>query len=402
MGTQMNNVMEEIKDGVDNVLQRQMDFEQRVHNLEKGASQSRIAGVMASNGYSAQDEGKFIKMAVANVLQREGRSDCFELAGFSAQDKQLVINATRKAMDTGTGGAGGGYVVPQQWVGTLIQMLRARLTVVQAGATLMEGLSGSPVIVPKQLTSASAYWIGQNASITASDPTFGQVQLTPKTLAIRAQYSNLLGILSNPSMEGIIRADFTKVAALELDRVALRGSGSANQPLGVNGVSGLGSYAIGANGGDLTRQDLLKMVGVVEDQNALSGKLGFIMSPKVARVLKNERIANYSGQTLENYTYYPLTDAQLAKTLDYPIYTTTQIPVNLTKGSSSDCSEVYFGNWEDLLLGMWGPVEILATNIGGNAWAQNAIEVRLIMNVDVQVRHGQSFVLCSDARVNNA
>ncbi|MFO0767593.1 MAG: hypothetical protein U0231_12620 [Nitrospiraceae bacterium] len=60
------------------------------------------------------------------------------------------------------------------------------------------------------------------------------------------------------------------------------------------------------------------------------------------------------------------------------------------KGSSTDCTEVYFGNWADLIIGQWGGVEILATNVGGNAWAQNAIEVQLVQNVDVQVRHKAS------------
>ena len=226
--------------------------------------------------------------------------------------------------------------------------------------------------------------------------------MTPKTMAIRAQYSNLLGLLSNPNMENIVRRDFLKVCALELDRVALRGLGVSGQPLGLNGTAGIGTYAIGVNGGDLTRQDMLKIAGVVEDQNALGGKLAFIVSPKAKRVLKNERIAQFSGQTIGSYVNPSLSDEGLAGVLGYPVYTTTQIPVNLTKGSSTDCSEVYFGNFEELLIGIWGSIEILATNIGGNAWAQNAIEIRLIQNVDTQVRHGQSFVLCSDARIVNA
>ena len=85
-----------------------------------------------------------------------------------------------------------------------------------------------------------------------------------------------------------------------------------------------------------------------------------------------------------------------------PVLTSTQLPFNLTKGSSTDCTEVYFGNFEELLIGQWGAVEILATNIGGNAWIQNAIEVRLILNLDIQVRHAQSFVYCADARIVNA
>jgi hypothetical protein len=93
-----------------------------------------------------------------------------------------------------------------------------------------------------------------------------------------------------------------------------------------------------------------------------------------------------------------LTDDALSKDIGLTCLSTTQLPFNLTKGSSTDCTEVYLGNWSELNIGLFGSVELLATNIGGNAWAQNANEVRLIQNCDVQVRHPQSFVLCNDAR----
>jgi hypothetical protein len=53
---------------------------------------------------------------------------------------------------------------------------------------------------------------------------------------------------------------------------------------------------------------------------------------------------------------------------------------------------VYFANWADVLIGVWGNLEILATNVGGNAWVQNAMEIRMIMNVDVTVRNLESVV----------
>lgn len=422
--TIMDAILGEIKTGITGIVDAQRGMDAKFISLEEGVKESgtvvkhldgrvqvleeylrerKALGVSFPGAEEDAKRGKFSfakAMCIAG-LHAAGQHDMVKSKEFG-YELDVMQQATRKAMDTGTGGAGGGYVIPPEYIATLIELLRAKLTVVQAGATLMENLSGSPVSVPKQLTSSTVAWVGQNATITAADPTFGQVLLTPKTLAIRSQFSNLLNILSNPAIEQIIRRDFAKVAALEIDRAALRGSGASNQPLGLNGVSGLGTYAIGTNGGDLTRQDMMKIVGVVEDQNALDGKLAFITNPKAKRVLKNERIAQFSGQTLGAYTIYPLSDLQLAEMLGYPLFTTTQIPATLTKGSSTDCTEVYFGNFEELLIGMWGGIEILATNIGGNAWAQNAIEVRLVQNADVQVRHGQSFALCNDARTNNA
>ncbi len=396
------NVLEEIHSGVKNLISEQQNFEHRIADIERTAGFAKRKSWVAGGAEFTDDvAGGLLRMAAAQIMAKDGTQNPLVKAGFSSQMAKVIGDYQQKALDTGTT-TSGGWLVPQDYINALIEMLRANMTVVLAGATVMEKLTGSPVIIPKQLTSASGSWIGQNATVSLSDPSFGQVTLTPKVYGIRAQFSNLLNILSNPSSEGITRRDLAKVAGLELDRVALRGSGASNQPLGLNGVSGLGTYAIATNGGDFTRQDALKLAGVVEDQNALTGKLAFITSPKVTRVMKNERIAQFSGQTTGEYVQYPLTNAALAKSLDYPIFTTTQIPATLVKGSSSDCAEVYFGNFEELLIGMWGPMEILATNIGGNAWAQNAIEVRLIRNVDIAVRHGQSFALCSDARTNNA
>ena len=401
MSTEIQSALREIKTGVDGMVSRQSIVEKRLDAMENKSWQRKTAGV---GGSTIDDDASsnILKMALANVFLKEGNPDAFAMAGITTANAKLIQDTTRKAMDSGTGGSGGGFVIPQQWWGQFIEALRARLTVVAAGATVMENLSGIPVSIPKQLSSSSVSWVGQNATIPLSDATLGQVLLTPKTMAIRTQFSNLLGMLSTPGTEQIVRRDFQKVCALELDRVALRGLGVSGQPLGLNGIAGIGTYAIGTNGGDLTRQDLLKMIGVAEDQNALDGKLAFITSPKAKRVLKNERIAQFSGQTLGAYQLYALSDEQLASTLGYPVLTTTQLPFNLTKGSSTDCTEVYFGNFEELLIGQWGSVEILATNIGGNAWAQNAIEVRLIFNCDVQVRHAQSFVYCADARIVNA
>jgi HK97 family phage major capsid protein len=391
-------VINQIKTGVQTMIDAQKHLESRVADIETASGQAKRkawGGAALPNG----EEFSFRKALAIAVYTSNGQL---------GQHKDLLdsheFKIMSKAMDSNTSGAGGGYVIPAEYLGkSFIEMQRANSVVLQAGATLLENLNGSPVLIPKQLTSATVSWIGQNATITASDPSFGQVSMTPKTMAMRAQYSNLLNILANPAMEQILRKDFAKVAALELDRVCLRGSGAANQPLGLNGVSGLGSYVIGSgSGGDLTRADLLKLVGVVEDANALTGRCAFITNPKAKRVLKNERIAQFTGQTLGAYQIYPLSDSALASSLDYPIFTTTQIPANLTTGSSTDCTEVYFGNWEELLVGIFGGLEILATNIGGNAWAQNAIEVRLIQNCDVQVRHGQSFSLTNSARTNNA
>ncbi|MBX3234527.1 MAG: phage major capsid protein [Nitrospiraceae bacterium] len=405
--SEMLKILGEIKDGTMETMGQVNQLKGQVNDLEGRVNDLAIAGRLSKIGktppipYGRQQRSvSLLKVATANYLAREGVGNPWDRlnAGF---EKEIVTEATRKAMDAGTAGSGGGYVIPQEYLGDeFIELLRAKSVVLRAGATFAPNLTGSPVRIPRQTGSGTVYWVGQNADITKSDASYGEVQMTPKTMAMRMQFSNLLNLLSNPAIEQLIRNDFALSAALELDRVALRGSGTANQPLGLANMAGIPSYAIGANGGSLSIDDLYGLMAVIEDANALGSTLALVTNPKGLRKLKRQRIQQYSGDTGGAYALAPavLTDEALSKLVGLTCLTTTQLPVNLAKGSSTDCTEVYFGNWADLIIGQWGGVEILATNVGGNAWAQNAIEVRLVQNVDVQVRHKESFVICSDAR----
>jgi hypothetical protein len=51
----------------------------------------------------------------------------------------------------------------------------------------------------------------------------------------------------------------------------------------------------------------------------------------------------------------------------------------------------------DVILAEWGGVELAATDVGGNAWAQNAIEVRATYACDVGVRNANSICLIDDS-----
>lgn len=46
----------------------------------------------------------------------------------------------------------------------------------------------------------------------------------------------------------------------------------------------------------------------------------------------------------------------------YPFHVTNQVSSTLTKGSGSGvgvCSAIFFGNWADLIIGLWGGLDIL-------------------------------------------
>jgi hypothetical protein len=74
---------------------------------------------------------------------------------------------------------------------------------------------------------------------------------------------------------------------------------------------------------------------------------------------------------------------------------TNTVPSNLTKGSGSSLSALIFGNFEDLIIGEWGVVEMLP-NPYGAGYAAGSIQMRVLQTVDIAFRRSVSFVVCSD------
>ncbi len=400
--------LNDIDKGICTVLERVDGIERRVdtnegqliHVSEYLRERKLGLGVSLPGVNEGRDQFKLSKAVVGIGMKALGQDVWREIK--AEYEHAVLTEATTKALDTGTAGSGGGYIVPLQALTEFIGLLYANTTVIAAGARVLPDLIGSPVYVPRQLTSANVGWIGQNPTggIPKSEPSFGNIVLTPKTMAARAQYSNLLAILSNPNIEQIIRNDFARIAALELDRVVLRG-GALSEPVGLANMAQIPTLALGTDGDYFDWNTAVECEGMLEDANALvpGGKFGFVLPPVVKRRLKMTRIPQWQGDTGGTYVVPPvISDRQLAEMLGYPFFTTTQIPKNLMKNAGTNLTEVYFANWADVLIGMWGGLEILASNIAGDAWSQNAVEVRLIQNVEVQLRNLASVCYINDAK----
>jgi len=314
-------------------------------------------------------------------------------AGFEKE----VFDETRKRAMSQTTDSAGGYLVPTQHIAELIEMLYDRAVCIALGATVLDNLTGSPVEIPKQTGGATAYWPGENAAITDSNLTLDQLSLSPKAVGCLVKLSNRLIQLSNPSAEVMVRRDIATALALAIDLKALRGDGTSNTPTGIANTSGINTVAIGTSGGVFDFDIAMQMIDELDVDNALKGKLGFAFHSKVKGKMKRERVPQFSGDGKGAYVMMPMTDAVLKEKLGYAFETSNQIPTNLSKGSGTSLSEVYFGNWEELLIGSWGAMQIMASQETSDAFEKNQTWVRILQDVDIGVRHAQSFCLCSDA-----
>ena len=81
----------------------------------------------------------------------------------------------------------------------------------------------------------------------------------------------------------------------------------------------------------------------------------------------------------------------------YPIGVSTNVPSNLTKGSSSGvCSDVIFGDFSQVALGVWGNGLEIEIGTDSDDFSKALTSVRAITTIDVAVRQASAFAACLD------
>lgn len=315
--------------------------------------------------------------AVAKVLGREP-------VGFYAPNDWLESRAS-SIVDKGNNDA---YLVGTDKLGgSFIEMLRNRMTVKAAGARILGGLVGD-VSIPKQTGGATAYWVAESGAPTVSYQTAGQLALSPKTIGAFVDISRKLLKQSSIDTEQMVRADLAAVLALGIDLAALHGTGSNNQPTGIAATSGIGSVAGGDNGLAPTWAHIVQLETEVSVDNADIGNLAYMTNAKVRGKLKTTAKASNTASFVWEGGPQPMNG--------YNAFVSNQVSSALTKGTSSGvCSAIFFGNWADLIIAMWGGLDILVDPFTSSSSA--ATRVTAFQDIDIGVRHAESFAAMLDA-----
>lgn len=223
-------------------------------------------------------------------LEREASEATAQRLGRQPQGSFFVPADWLESRDllVGTASAGGNTVATDLLAQNFIDLLRNRMIVREAGATMLTGLVGN-VAIPRQSGGATAYWVAENTAATESGQTFDQVAMSPKTVGAFTDISRKLLLQSSIDVESLVRMDLATVLALAIDLASLHGSGSSNQPTGIAATSGIGSVAGGTNGAAPTLAHLISLETEVAQDNADMGRLGYITNTKVRGKLRARR-----------------------------------------------------------------------------------------------------------------
>lgn len=287
---------------------------------------------------------------------------------FVPQD--VLVHSQKRALLKGTPSAGGYLVATELQPQSFIDLLRHKQALVNAGIRTMSGLVGD-LAIPKQTGGATAYWVGEAVDVTGSSQTFGQVALAPKTLGAYTDLSRKLILQATPDAESIVVDDISRVLALALDLAGLYGSGSSSQPLGVANVPSIQTKDITNNAP--TFPELVDMESKIAAADADVATMSYIV---------NAAMRGYMKSTVKFSSAGSATIWEPGNQINgYNAITSNQ----LTTG------DVFFGNWNDLVLGLWSGIDLNVDNI--SLAKQGGLRLIVLQDVDYAVRHAESFCL---------
>ena len=295
-------------------------------------------------------------------------------------------------MTTAATGAIAGENVTDQFVPTIqrgdlfIEALRAKQVMANLGVTYLGGLTNR-VRMPKIATGAAAGFVEEAGDVSDQSPTDAGVTLQPRTLGAFATMSRLLMLESIPAIEQIVQDDLLRSIADKIEYYAINGSGSSGQPTGIltdGNVNNL-DISAGTDVAALTWADITDLVKLVEEDNGVvnAATLGFLTNPKVkAKMANTVKVATTDSVMLLNDPWNAI--------YGYKAEFTNNVPSDLDPGDGgSDASAMIFGDFSQLMVGLFGAPSIIVDPYSGSK--SGDVQISVMQEVDVALRNAISF-----------
>lgn len=339
-------------------------------------------------GLTRQEIGRFSMLraihALANPTDRRAQEAAafeFEASraaasqyGVTAQGIMLPAEVLRNWKRDMSAGSDGDLIAEDFKGEEFIDALRNASSVMQAGARMLGGLSGDVKIPKKTAASTAAFVASEGGASSESEMTIGNVSMAPKTLGAFTDVTRQLLIQSSLDVEALIRDDLAQSIATAIDKAGLEGSGSSGNPEGILNVTGVNQVTNFA-AANPTFAEVVTLETAVAEDNALMGNLAYILPASMYGALKTTEKATNTAQfvvepggTMNGYT--------------------------AIVSNQATAGNLYFGNFSDLLIGMFGGLDIVVDPYSNST--SGTVRVVALQSVDVAVRHAVSFAFGND------
>lgn len=371
-------------------LQERLAREERVAEMERQAAATPLNGgtgdrdfdrecrapglfldaIAAAGNIEGRDTGR-VREISRELARRMGVTPQGIMLPTSVFERRVVVSSTTGAGAIGTDHRGD----------MTIDALRAATVVDRLGATVLSNLMGN-VSIPAIDTGFTAQWIAENGAITPQDWDINARTLSPKHVGAITEFSLNMIKQADPSVDAMASRDGARALSAALDSAALVGGGS-NQPAGI--ISRLTTAGQMGTWATPTWEQGLALMSGPEIDNVAAGAAGWALHPTVRKKLMSTLVA-------------ASTDSRMIMSDPNNLYGQAAFVSGHASllGSPSGGAAIYSPAWENLIVGYWGGVDILANPYESTAYTKGNVQVRALLTADVVVRNTEAFAACDD------
>ncbi len=262
-------------------------------------------------------------------------------------------------------GTGSNLVPTEHMAANYIDLLRNQSMLLRAGAQSLTGLVGD-VDIPKLTGGATfEHLTSETDTVTASDPTFATVALSPSEGGAQVVVSRKLQKQSDPSVDALIMATLFADIATGIDLNGITGDGTAGAPTGILNFASVGDVT----GTTFDWDAAVEFETDVLAANAGLGTMAFLIGAAVNGALKTRvKVATHPVFINENNEIN-----------GYPVLVTNQVPA----------ATMVFGAYNQLILGLWGAVDLIVDR--ATQAASGSLVLTAFQDYDWASRHDAAF-----------
>jgi len=301
-----------------------------------------------------------------------------------AEHEERVFKALNSTI-----GTQGGFLVPVEIEREIIDMLRNKAVVRGMPGVRVKPMSSDTWTQRRVDVGAEAFWGVEGSTIDESTTiALGKISLQLKKLTSMYKVNRETIYDADVSADAFVKEELAKAAALKEDTAFLKGTGS-NEPLGLYNHPRINWTRLDAT---MTFDDLLAAHLEIEYQN--SEITGWIGNPRTKHQLRTLKDAD--GRVI--YVQGKNTDAG-NRTMDSLYGVPAEWTNQVAKTVSSAATESFMvgGNWNDFIIGdSTEGLRIEATDVGGSAFRDDQVWIKLVKRVDCALIHPESFIKIQD------
>ncbi len=282
-----------------------------------------------------------------------------------------------------TQGSAGGVLVPQAFMTEIIELLTPVSVVRSFNPTILPMPSGN-LTIPKMIGGATSSYVSEGDDTKASAQTFGDLQLSAKSLRTLVPISNELINYSGitDAIESIIVRDMVNSQGLREDLSFISGDGKNNTPVGLRHSVTAANTLIASDGSTVqkVKNDLGSMQVALLNKNVLMLNAGWIFTPTIQIFLMD--ISDGNG----NKVFPEMANGTLR---GYPFKTSNQITEEIYL---TDFTDAIIGDAENTTISISQEASYIdpATKTLVSAFSRNQTLIRVISAHDFGMRHDES------------